>query len=101
MAIPLLAETPLAWIVPIGDSVILLVLCALVTIHPVYSFRQGLAELAGVSADPAALKSGTDTAGKPAARKKTNVKTPTKAKAKTKVKAKTKTKTRPRSGSST
>jgi transcriptional regulator with XRE-family HTH domain len=52
-------------------------------------------------ADPAALKSGTDTAGKPAARKKTNVKTPTKAKAKTKVKAKTKMKTRPRSGSST
>jgi transcriptional regulator with XRE-family HTH domain len=52
-------------------------------------------------ADPAALKSGTDTAGKPAARTKTKVKTPTKAKAKTKVKAKTKMKTRPRSGSST
>jgi predicted Co/Zn/Cd cation transporter (cation efflux family) len=56
LAIPFLAGTPFAWIVPIGDSVVLLVLCTLVTMHPIVSFKQGMAQLAGVSADPATLK---------------------------------------------
>ena len=56
LAIPLLAGTVLEWVIPIGDSVVLLLLCALITMHPVFSFRQGLAELAGMSADPAAIK---------------------------------------------
>ena len=56
LAIPFLAGTPLAWIAPIGDSIVLLLLCAAITAHPVYSFRRGLAELAGVSVGPAAIK---------------------------------------------
>ena len=53
MAIPFLVDTPLQWIIPIGDSVVMLFLCALITVHPIMSFRKGLA---GVSAGPAAIK---------------------------------------------
>ncbi len=56
LAIPFLEGTALQWIVPIGDSVVMVFLCGLITFHPVYSFRRSLAELAGISAGPDAVK---------------------------------------------
>jgi predicted Co/Zn/Cd cation transporter (cation efflux family) len=57
IAIPFLAGTPLEAIIPIGDSIILLLLCAMIIAHPVFSFRRGLAELAGISAAPKSVRS--------------------------------------------
>ena len=56
LGIPLLADTPLAVIIPVGDAIILLILCVLIIANPVVSFRKGLAELAGISAAPDKLK---------------------------------------------
>jgi len=51
-AIYLFEDSFLAPVVPIGDSVILLVLCAAVTGTYLRDFRAGMGELAGVSASP-------------------------------------------------
>ena len=45
-------DGPLAPIVPIGDALIVLILCSLAFFVYVADFRQGLAELAGVAASP-------------------------------------------------
>lgn len=46
---PFLKGSVLGWITPIGDSLIVLVLCGLVVGHYLADFRKGLDELAGVS----------------------------------------------------
>ncbi len=47
-----LVGTPLAAIIPISDSLVLLVLCVLIVFNPYHSFRQGLRELAGIGLPP-------------------------------------------------
>ncbi|WP_284487667.1 cation transporter [Sedimentitalea xiamensis] len=54
-AIYLFRDGPLAPIVPVGDSVIVLLLCLLAIGSYAREFRGGLGELAGVSASPAHL----------------------------------------------
>ena len=46
---PLLKGTSVGWIAPIGDSLVVVVLCVLVIGHYFSDFRKGLGELAGVS----------------------------------------------------
>ncbi|MEJ8473876.1 cation transporter [Roseibium algae] len=50
LSLPLLKDTPLAPFMPIGDAVVVLILIAVIIWQPLASFRQTLAELAGVSA---------------------------------------------------
>ena len=49
---PFLKGGPLGWLAPIGDSVIVIVLCGLVVGRYYADFMSGLAELAGISAAP-------------------------------------------------
>jgi predicted Co/Zn/Cd cation transporter (cation efflux family) len=49
---PLLKDGSLGWLSPIGDSVIVIILCGMVVGRYYADFMRGLAELAGVSAAP-------------------------------------------------
>lgn len=49
----LLRDGPLSVLAPVGDSIIVLVLCGLAAWSYFSDFRRGLGELAGVTADPA------------------------------------------------
>lgn len=49
---PLLRGGPLGWLSPIGDSVVVIVLCSMVVGRYYDSFMSGLAQLAGFSAAP-------------------------------------------------
>lgn len=52
VGIVLLQDTALSFITPIGDSIIVLVLCSTVVTRYFWDFMKGLGELAGVTADP-------------------------------------------------
>lgn len=52
VGILLLQDTALSFITPIGDSIIVLILCSTVVTHYYADFMKGLGELAGVTADP-------------------------------------------------
>lgn len=52
LAIHLLRDGPLAAVAPVGDSIIVLALCATVLAQYARDFRAGLGELAGVTAAP-------------------------------------------------
>lgn len=52
---PFLRDTKLGWMTPIGDSLVVVLLCLLVVGRYFQEFRQGLGELAGVTAKPATI----------------------------------------------
>ncbi|WP_181893266.1 cation transporter [Falsiruegeria mediterranea] len=52
VGIVLLQDTALSFITPIGDSIIVLILCSTVVTRYFSDFMKGLGELAGVTADP-------------------------------------------------
>lgn len=52
LLLPFLDGTPLGWIVPVGDSVVVLLLCLFLVRTYWREFRQGLAELSGATARP-------------------------------------------------
>ncbi|MEM7462764.1 MAG: cation transporter [Pseudomonadota bacterium] len=54
MSLPILQDTPLAPIVPIGDAIVVLIMVVVIIWQPLGLFRSALAELAGASA-PAAV----------------------------------------------
>lgn len=60
LCFPLLADTALAPIVPVGDNIVVLVLCGLVVGRYWADFRGGLSELIGVTAKPATVAAVND-----------------------------------------
>jgi divalent metal cation (Fe/Co/Zn/Cd) transporter len=56
LLLPFLDGTPLGWIVPVGDSVVVLLLCLFLVRTYWREFRQGLAELSGAAARPGELR---------------------------------------------
>lgn len=49
---PLLSATPLEWVIPISDAIVVLVLCGLLVRSPLRSLMASVAELGGESAHP-------------------------------------------------
>jgi divalent metal cation (Fe/Co/Zn/Cd) transporter len=56
LAFPLLTGTALGFLVPVGDSVVVLVLCLVLVGEYWREFRKGLSELVGASARPSVLR---------------------------------------------
>jgi len=56
LAAGLLRGTPLAFVVPVADSIVVLVMCAFIVRQPVMIFLRALREVAGASADPATIE---------------------------------------------
>ncbi|MEP2030176.1 MAG: cation transporter [Paracoccaceae bacterium] len=59
--LPLLKNGPLYWVTPIGDSIVVLLLCAFVVGRYYLEFMKGLSELAGVSVADTELSSARNT----------------------------------------
>ena len=54
-ALPYLRDTQIGWLTPVGDSVVVLLLCLLVVGRYWKDFRKGIAELVGATAPPKAI----------------------------------------------